>query len=188
MRLSRLCAVAAILAIWSAPAAAADETIPNPEFASWSKFKKGASVTLKSVNEFNKMKTESVVTMTLVEVGADKLVLETVAVTKINGMEIKSPPVKRDVPKTFTIPKVDPKDVPKVEKPKTEEGTETLKVGGVEVKAKWYKTTFEVMGTKTEATNWTSDEIPGGLVKSVTKSTGAAAATFTMEVTEFKKP
>jgi hypothetical protein len=187
MRLSRFSAVA-VLALCAAPVAA-DEMVPNPEFASWSKFKKGASVTLKSVNEFNKMKSESVITMTLVEVGADKLVLETVAVSKINGMEFKSPADKRDVPKTFTIPKVEkPKDDPKVEKPKTEEGTETLKVGGVEVKAKWYKTTFEVMGTKTEAMNWTSDEIPGGLVKSVTKSTGAAAATFTMEVTEFKKP
>ena len=121
--------------------------------------------------------------------GDDKLVLDTSSMTKVNGMEIKSPVVKRDVPKTFTIPKVEkPKDDPKVEKPKTEEGTETLKVGGVEVKAKWYKVTQDVMGTKTNSQTWTSDDVPGGLVKMVTKTSGTVEGTITMEVVEFKKP
>jgi hypothetical protein len=127
--------------------------------------------------------------MTLVEVGDDKLVLDTTSVTKINGMELKSPVVKRDVPKTYTIPKVEkPKEDPKVEKPKTEEGMETVKAGGVEVKAKWYKVTLDVMGTKTESKSWTSDEIPGGLVKMVSKTSGTVEGTVTMEVVEFKKP
>jgi hypothetical protein len=190
MYTNRIAAAVAVLTLTLAAGAAraADQTLPNPEFASWSKFKPGTSVTLKSVNEFDKTKLESVMTMTLVEVGADKLVIETTNVARINGMEIKSPPEKRDVAKTFTIPKVEVKDDPKAEKPKTEEGTETLKAAGVEVKAKWYKFTQEADGTKTESQTWMSDEIPGGLVKTVTKVTGAATATYTTEVVEFKKP
>jgi hypothetical protein len=186
MRPTRLAAVAALFVLAVGPAAA-QETIDNPEFTTWSKFKKGASVTLKSTTEAGKTTVESFITTTLVEVGADKLVLETSAASKIGGMEFKTPAMKRDVPKTLTLPKVEKKDE-KIEKPKTEEGTDTIKVAGTEVKAKWYKTTFEFKGTTTESKNWTSDEIPGGLVKSVTKSTGTLPSTTTMEVIEFKKP
>jgi hypothetical protein len=186
MRPTRLAAVA--LMVLAAGSAAAQETIENQEFKQWSKFKKGASVTMKSTTDLGKMKVEAVITTTLIDVGPDKLVLETSSVSKINGMEIKVPPMKRDVPKTVTVPKVDKKDDPKAEKPKTEEGTETLKVAGVEVKTKWSKATADVMGTKTEAQYWFSDDFPGGLVKSVTKIMGANPATITIEVTEFKKP
>lgn len=187
MSLTRFAAAAAMIVL-VAGTATAQETIPNPEFANWSKFKKGASVTLKSTSNFGKTSVETLITMTLVEVGSDKLVLDTTSVSKLNGMEIKSPVVKRDVPKTSTVPKIDPKVAPKVEKPKTEEGTETVKVSGVEVKAKWYKVTQDVMGTKTESKSWTSDEIPGGLVKMVSKTSGTVEGSLTMEVIEFKKP
>ena len=118
--------------------AAAQEKIDNPEFASWSKFKKGTGVTLKSTTEFNKTSNETLITFTLVEVGADKLVIETTSVAKFNGMEIKVPPMKRDVTKTIELPKGAKKEDFAAGKPAgtTEEGTETLKVGGVEVKTK----------------------------------------------------
>ena len=186
MRLPQLSAVT--LVVLAAGAAAAQETTEDPEFKSWSKFKKGASVTLKSTTDLGKTTVVTVITTTLVEVGEDKLVLETVATSTINGMEIKVPAMKRDVPKTVTTPKVDKKDDPKADKPKIEEGTETLKVAGVEVKAKWYKATADVMGTKTESKTWTSDDIPGGTVKMVTKIMGANPATITLEAIEFKKP
>ena len=191
MRLTQFTALAMFALVPTT--ARAQETIDNSEFTSWSKFKGGASVTLKSTIDSGKMTLESLVTTTLVEVGADKLVLETTAVSKVNGMEFKAPAMKREVPKTITLPKLEKKDEPKVDRPKvdkpmTEEGTETLKVSGTDVKAKWYKTTFEIMGTRTESKNWTSDEIPGGLVKSVTKSSGESPSSITMEVVEFKKP
>src|SRR4249920_3742887 len=112
--------------------ALAQDKIDNPEFTSWSKFKKGTSVTLKSTTEFNKMSSETLIIFTLVEVGAEKLVIETTSVAKVNGMEIKVPPMKRDVTKTVELPKGVKKEDFAAGKPPgtTEEGTETLKVGG----------------------------------------------------------
>lgn len=185
MRLTRLIALAAVLVVPGT--AAAQETMDNSEFTSWSKFKKGTSVTLKMITEAGKVSFETTITTTLVEHGADKLVLETESVSKIDGKEFKAPAMKRDVPKTVTVPKV-PKVDKKVEQPKPEEGTETLKVAGTEVKTKWYKYTFEGKGTKTESQIWSSDEVPGGMVKTVTKSTGASTSSSTMEVIAFKKP
>ena len=189
MRLTRFAAVAAVLALAAGPAAAQD-TIDNPEFASWSKFKKGTSVTLKSTSEVMGMTTEVLLTTTLVETGADKLVVETATVAKVNGMEFKTPGMKRDVTKTLTLPKGVKKEEVAAGKPpgSLEEGTETLKVAGTEVKTKWYKFTAEVDKTKTEGKTWMSDDVPGRLVKSETNTTGAFAVKSRMELIEIKKP
>lgn len=188
MRLTRLAAVA-VLALVARPALAAD-TIPNPEFNSWSKFKKGTSVTMKVASVAAEVKSEIVTTTTLVEVAADKLVLETESAIKINGMEIKMPAEKRDVLKTLELPEGTKKEDVTAGKPPgaTEEGTETLKISGVEVKTKCYKYSGEVAGTKTESKVRVTAELPGTMVKSVTTATGASTSTTTVEVTAFKKP
>src|SRR5438067_10489287 len=188
MRLTRLAAAAAVLAL--PPAAVAQEKIDNPEFASWSKFKKGTSVTIKSLSTFGDTKSEVLVTSTLVDVGADKLVVEMSSVVKANGMEFKTPGMKRDVTKTIELPKGAKKEDFTRGKPMgtTEEGTETVKVAGTEVKAKWYKYKVEIDGTKTEAKMWVSDDVPGMMVKNEMTTTGKINSTMKMEVVEFKKP
>jgi len=188
MRLSRLAAV--VLCALAPGLAAAQDKVDNPEFANWSKFKKGTSVTMKSVSSFNNMSSEATITSTLVEVGADKLVIEMASSVKSGGMEFKGEPMKRDVSKTVTLPKDFKKeDFAKGKPPGTyEEGTETLKVGGVEVKTKWYKYKVEMEGTKTEAKMWTSEDVPGIMVKSEMMTSGAVATTTKMEITEIKKP
>ena len=62
--------------------ASAQETIDNPEFASWSKFKKGTSITYKSATKVGDIVAEATSTITLIEVAANKLVLETTTVTR----------------------------------------------------------------------------------------------------------
>lgn len=94
-----------LVALSSVARVAADESVPNPEFDNWSRFKKGTSVTLKSSSEVMGTTSEVLVTTTLVEVGPDKLVVAMTSVAKANGMEFKSPPAKRDVSKTITLPK-----------------------------------------------------------------------------------
>ena len=184
-------ALLALLAL--AVGTASAEDVENPEFASWSKFKKGTTVTLKMMTTAANVTSEVLMTTTLVETGADKVVVETSTVTKFNGMEFKAPAAKRDVAKTIKLPdgvkKPDPKD-PKVEKPTGtfEEGTETLKIGGTEIKTKWFKAKAEVAGNKTESKTWMSDDVPGSLVKMEATTTGAAPSTIRMELIEFKKP
>jgi hypothetical protein len=71
---------------------------------------------------------------------------------------------------------------------RAEEGTETLKLAGMELKTKWYKGAAEAGGTKSVTKHWVSDDIPGMMVKNVTTVTGAVNSTITMELIEFKKP
>ena len=133
---------------------------------------------------------EVTLTNTLVEVGADKVVLETSSVVKVNGMEIKAPAMKRDVAKSITLPKGAKKEDFIAGKPPgtTEEGTETLKVGGTEVKTKWYRVKAEAGGVTTESKMWVSDAVPGMMVKMEATIGGKIATTTKMELVEFKKP
>ncbi len=110
-------------------------------------------------------------------------------VLKVAGMEFKTP-FKRDVPKKVTVPVPDVKVNPKVKLPdvKTETGTETLKFAGLELKTKWTATKIEVMGTTTEAKAWTSDDVPGMIVKVESTTKGAVATSTKIDLIEFKKP
>ncbi|MBN9118350.1 MAG: hypothetical protein J0I06_04175 [Planctomycetes bacterium] len=187
MRLFRFVAVVAL--VLAAGAASAEE-IPNPEFVSWSKFKKGTSVTLKTTATVSGITSETLSTTTLVEVGPGQVVIETKAVSKVNGMSFDSPPQKREVAKTLKLPDGGKKpDAKGGQPPGTyEEGTETLKVGGTEIKTKWYKTRSEGDGFKTDSKVWMSDDAPGVMVKMEAITTGADASTIKMELVEFKKP
>jgi hypothetical protein len=172
----------------------AQDTIDNPEFAAWKKFKKGTSVTMKATSSAMGFSSEMLTTMTLVEVGDDKVVVETSGMSKAMGMEFKIPATKRDVPKTVQIPKgakkPDPKGEPEPKKPEGtyEEGTETLKIAGTELKTKWYKFRSEMGGIKTDAKMWVSEDVPGGMVKMEATTTGTVASETRMELIEFKKP
>jgi len=171
--------------------ASADETIDNPEFANWSKFKPGTSVTIKTVNEFSGMSTESTMKTTLLEVGADKIVVETAISMTVSGMKIDNPPMKRDIAKTITLTDEYKKAKAEAEKHKadvkTEEGTETLTIGGVECKCKWQRSKISIMGNDVESKIWTCDDVPGITVKMESTTSGAASVKTKFEVTEFKK-
>ena len=179
----------AVVALW-AGAAAAQDTVENPEFASWSKCPKGTAATLKVTSSAAGTTSETTMVTTLVEVGADKLVLETVTALKVNGMEFKQPAMKRDVAKTVAVPKgLKKEDFTGGKPPGTvEEGTETLKISGTEVKAKWYKYKTEAGGVATESKMWTAADVPGMMVKMEATTTGTVASTTKMELVEIKKP
>ena len=187
MRLASLASVV-VLAL-AAGGASAEDTIENSEFANWSKFKKGTSVTVKTTSTANGFTSEIVSTSTLVEVGADKVVVEYVTVTKFNGMEVKAPAARREIPKTIAVvkdpPKRDPKD-PKVTEMET--GTETIKIIGLELKTKWTKNKVDAGETKVESKVWMCDDIPGMMVKMESSMTGTVTSTTKVELVEFKKP
>ncbi len=163
------------------------DPVDNPAFKSWAKFKPGTSITMKTESEFSGMKSEITIISKLVEVGKEKCVIEVETISKVNGMEFKAPAMKQDVPKTFDIPK--PKDgkEPKVELPdvKKEDGEETLKISGIEVKTKWSKYKSKTAAGESEGQTWLSEDVPGGVVKSVSKS---GTVSTKMELVEIKKP
>jgi hypothetical protein len=182
--------LSALVLIASIGSTAAQETIDNQEFTNWSKYPKGTSITLKTTSTTAGVSSEATITTTLVEVGSDKLVVEYAVVTKSGGMEFKVPPTKRDVTKTITLPKgvEKPKDASGKPPGTYEDGTETLKVSGTEVKTKWYKYKSEASGLKMDGKIWMSDEVPGTLVRMEMKTTGTATSETKTELVEVKKP
>jgi hypothetical protein len=189
MRFACFASVAAL--VLAAGAASADEMVPNSEFTNWSQFKKGTSVTVKTTSTTSGMTSETVSTSTLVEVGADKVVVEYVSTTLVNGMEVKAPPYKREIPKMVAKVPNPKKDEPKPGEPKevsVENGTETLKIIGLELKTRWTKNVVEVGGIKTVSKVWYCDEIPGMMVKMDSTLTGSFNSTTKVELVELKKP
>jgi hypothetical protein len=180
-----------MLVLFSGALARADETIDNPEFAGWSKFKTGTSVTIKTTVEFNGMASETVQTIKLVEASADKLVLETATSMNVGGMKVELPAMKRDVPKTLTLTDEAKKAKADAEKAQTEakseDGSETLTVSGAQYKCKWRRSKITIMGNDTDTKIWTSDDVPGGTVKMESTVGGAMSVKTKFEVTEIKK-
>ena len=167
------------------------EEIPNPEFVSWSKFKPGTSITTKMTSTIGNLSTGATVTVTLLEVGADKLVTEVSGAAKVNDTAGAFPSMKIDITKTATGPNAPKQDGAANGRPAGtfEEGTETLKIAETEIKARWFKFKSESDGVKTEGKVWVSDDVPGSMVKQeMTRVSGAVIATDKLELIEFKKP
>jgi hypothetical protein len=182
-RFAALFAVAAV----SAPAWA--DTMDNPTFASWAKMKKGSSVTVKITSEVAGQKSETTMTTTLVDLTADVATTEMVMVTKAGGMEFKNDPIKTENKKVVELPPGKKKE--DFVKPEgfVDQGEETLKIGGKEYKTKWVKVKIEKDGSVYEAKTWSSDDVPGTMVKMETKSSGGGANSSTLlELVEIKKP
>jgi hypothetical protein len=186
MSLARIVCTAALVVFSGAVALADKKKIDNPEFTLWSKYKPDTMTKLKMTSEFNGMKSGSTVTTTLKEVGADKLVLEMEVISNVNGMEFKAPATKREVTKTIEVDDKIAEQIGKGAKPEgtVEEGTETVKVGKDDVKTKWYKFKNKTSGMEVEGQTWTSDDVPGSIVKLVSKGDKFSS---TMELVEFVK-
>ena len=182
MRPVRLSLVA-LLVLAAGPAAA--EEIENPEFTNWSKFKKGTSVTRKSTVTIRGTPTEQTLTETLVEVAADKVAVATEVVVKVQGQVLKPNALRTEIPKTIKLAKGQKKEDVLAGRPEgtVEEGTEKLKVGGVETKARW----FRFKTDKSEGTVWIAD-VPGRLAKMVKVEGGEVPVTSILDVIEITKP
>ena len=189
MRTSRLVALAVFVAAGGG-VVSAQEKIDNPTYANWAKYKVGATATLKTTTGSAAFSSESTMTTKLVERTAEKVVIEITVKSKVGGMEIEIPPMKQEHLKTIELPKGAKKEAFTSGKPEgtTKEGTETLKIGGQEVKTKWYEYEVKANGADVKAKMWTSDEVPGMLVKMESKIGGAVPTDSKMELVEFKKP
>ena len=180
-------AVLVVAAVLAGPAFA--ESVDNPVYKSWAGQKKGTVVTVKMATDFGGQKSESTMVSTLIELTADAVTIETLTVTKVNGMDFKAPAMKLEVKKTMELPAGKKKE--DFDKPEgfIEGGTETVKVGGVEYKTKWMKIKTKVNDVEVESKTWTSDDVPSMVVKmdSKTNIKGMAGA-MTMELVSVKKP
>src|SRR5438128_2723342 len=76
----------------------AAEAKDNPEYTYWAKYKPGSSTVIVSEMTGNNVKYVTETTNKLVEVHADKLVLETSSTITVNGQTRNNPAKPKDVP------------------------------------------------------------------------------------------
>jgi hypothetical protein len=156
------------------------ERIPNPQYASWAKFKPGTRVVVRSTTstDGHDGKTSTTTTTTLVEVTPTDVAIETQTKSRrYDGHEENNPPSVHRLPKELAVP------VGAAAKTPGETGEETVIVGGKTYSSKWHKGKDRNEGGEVSVQTWTSDAVPGGFVKSVSR-TPAVGKTTTLEVVE----
>ena len=125
-------------------------------------------------------------TTTMKEKTDDKIVLETVITMNVQGQEMEMPPTSREVPAELYQSETEPETPEGVEVTELDTGTEEVTVEAGTFECNFVKTKTEMEGMTTEATVWTSDEVPGMTVKMVSHMEMAQGMTSdtTMELIE----
>lgn len=173
-----------VVAMLLAVSLAGAETVDNPEYKQWAKFKPGAWVKYKSETVFRDQKTSKEMTTKLISVTSEKAVVETAMVMITGDQKMDMPGQSVDVPA-----KVEKKTEPATaEKPQTKEGDETIEVAGKKLKCHWTETTMKTEGGGTAVSKvWMWEEIPGSVARTESRSQmgDMGAQSTTMAVTEY---
>jgi len=147
----------------------------------WGSFKVGSYVVLKSTTEVagRKMVTETKTTLNALT--ADKATVEMATTAMGNTSKTNV-----DIPITASAPTATPTGTVATPQAEVKTSEETITIAGKSLKCKVTTATSEANGMKSESKSWMSEEVPGFVVKSVVKTTGAASSETTSEVTDFK--
>lgn len=124
---------------------------------------------------------------TLIELTNTKAVIEIMVTSRTNGMETVHPALRFDNARFFTMPPGVKRE--NFGKPQglLEEGTETITVDDIEYEATWRKLKNRVQAGDTFTQSWSSPEVPGGLLRSVSE-TPATGSITTIELVEIHLP
>jgi hypothetical protein len=165
------------LALWLAPALGlASAVLAAPPRSPWAGFKAGSFVKTKTVTivkiGVHKLETVTEITQTVVEVGAGQAVVETTA--SMNG-------VPRPTRTRSDVSLIDP--TPSPARAVAKAGSESLSVGGRVLRCEWTEVETDMAGNRTTVRTWTSAQVPGGMVKSVSRN---ALMDSTLEVVAFE--
>ena len=163
-------------------------TVEHPNYLQWKKFPVGTSVTQKTTTDSEKTvgKTVTVVITTLKEKTAEFLVLESQATTTYaDGRVNKVPAVESKIPREVRLP--EGMSGENWGKPKGKPQEEEVVAAGKKYRTRKYDSRGSTDAGELFQSIWTSDEIPGGLVKSHTR-VPAVEETTIIEITEVKIP
>jgi hypothetical protein len=158
-----------------------DDMIDNPAYQSWAKYKPGTLVKYQTDSEAMGSKSTIVTTQTLKDLNPDKATIEIDSTMIVGGNKMNMPPQTEDITAKIKQPPAPPANA---EAPKTEQGTEDVKVGDKTYSCKWTKVTAEQNGTKTTTKTWTCDDVPASVVKMESSTTGSMTANTSMILLE----
>jgi hypothetical protein len=161
-----------VLALVLAPLAAraADAQVENPAYKMWSQFKVGSFAELKADMEQGGMKMSMTMTRKLVELTADKAVVEATTSMDMGGMKQSPPAQKQEIPAKVDADKADiaaAMQDPSMAggKPEVKKGEEEITVMGKAMKCQWYDVTIKQDNQTVNSKSWLNSTVPGGLVQ-----------------------
>jgi hypothetical protein len=146
--------------------AAEEEMVDNPTYKSWAKQKVGTAVTHEQSTAAGAAGTfKSTLTSKLLEVNEDKAVVEISVKLDIAGAP--APPAqKQNILAKIKKSQLGIGEIPEGMKAEAKEkGKEKVSAGGKSYECKVMEFTAEGNGVKSKGKSWTSEEVPGSLVK-----------------------
>ncbi len=162
------------------------ERVENPAYANWAAFPVGTVVERKSVTEEigRPEKTTTTSTFTLVAKTDTSITLELkTRTTRYDGFVMDNPPDRFSTDRYFHLPPgrkpADPTPLKEIDTP--------LIVAGKPYRVRFVESRDRNEGGEVLVKTWTSDAMPGGLVKSITETPGVKKRT-TIEATAVTLP
>lgn len=176
----------AALALALLAPAARGQMVEAPIYSSWSNFEPGTTVTLRTVTESQGSRLESTTTQKLVSIDDTQAVVEQVYRAG-SGDSAEESTLKLRHRRWFPLPPgMTKEDVGKPSNPLAE-GGETIELAGRVFEARWYETKDQTEAGPAITRTWYSDEVPGQLLRAVTR-VDAAKKTTTIELLEISTP
>ena len=164
-----------------------DQKVDSPIYKHWAKFKPGAFSVAKTQRASKGVKAEFTVTTTLKEITPERVVVELQIVTVGSDEKMEMLPKKQAYP--AMIEKDEARKMEAMEHPKkgdkvegaevldVTQGEEEIKVGEQKIKCRLLETKSK-QGEQTVSTKtWTSDQVPGQVVKTVVTMEGPTEMT-----------
>ncbi len=187
LRMVILAALLLIATTITKPTWSQREQVENPLYRNWKHFEPGTSVTYRALTESDDGDSEVTTTYFLKERTEEKIVIELKTLAKLEGQVIDNPPQRLENRRFFNLPPGISKE--EFGKPKgvLEEGEETVELVGQTFETKWFRARTTGDDGETFTKSWTSDKVPGRLIKSVSE-TPKTNTTTTVELIEIKTP
>ena len=161
------------------PSAPADDFTDSPLYASWAKLKPGSSITLSVEMMAMGQDVKTQVLQKLTEVAPEQLIVETTMTSPGRTVGPTKVAIKAKVPKD----EADRTRLPPGMKGQTKElADETVEAGGKSYKCKVTEFVGELQGGTTKGKIWSSDEVPGGMVRTEMTTEGKMASTITSKL------
>ena len=159
--------------------------VENPIYARWKNFAVGTEVHYLQHTQAPGAAERRLVIYRLLSRSDEQLTVE--IRTRLEGADATTESVRQQVSKRwFRLPPgVDAKQFGKPSN-QSREGQEDVEILGRKLKTRWTVSQVRVEAGITETKTWTADEIPGGLVRSVS-TTAAVKSTTTVELLELRE-
>jgi hypothetical protein len=169
--------------------------VDNPAYVAWAKAKVGASITYKMEMAMTMeglpqpMKNDGTVQQTLKEIKPESVTVDVVTSMSMNGQALPPQsratiiPAKIEKGKEYSSPEV------KGEIADMKTGKDSVEVGGKKYDTETREFTMkmtEPLAMTSQNKIWTSPEVPGGMVKTETRTTTPMNSTMTMTLIEVK--